>query len=123
VPTPPKPATAAEYLATLSDDRRAIVERLRATIRAAVPGAEESFSYGMPGFTVGDRPLLWVAAWQRHYSVYPVSAEQVADAASAGDEYEVEKGTVRFRATAPIPYDLVARLAAARARHLAAGGR
>lgn len=118
-----KPTNSEEYLAALSDDQRATVERLRATVRAAVPHAQESFSYGMPGFTVEGRPLVWVAAWKRHYSVYPVSAEQVAAAASPGEEYEVEKGTLRLRADAPLPYDLVARLARARAQHLASGGR
>ena len=118
-----KPTSIAEYLAALSDEQRATVERLRATVRAAVPGAREVFSYGMPGFTLGGRPLVWVAAWKRHYSLYPVSAEHVAAAAAPGEEYEVEKGTVRFRAGAPLPYDLVARLAQARARALAAGGR
>ena len=118
-----KPTTATEYLATLSDDQRTIVERLRATVRDAVPRAEETFSYGMPGFTVDGRPLVWVAAWKRHYSVYPVSAEEVAAAASPGEEFEVEKGTLRFRADAPPPYELLARLARARAEHLASGGR
>ena len=118
-----KPTTVDEYLATLDDEQRATVERLRATVRSAVPDAEDAFSYGMPGFEMGGRPLVWVAAWKRHYSVYPVSEQQVAAAASPGDEYEVEKGTVRFRAGRPVPYELVARLAQARAKHLAAGGR
>ena len=118
-----KPTTSEEYLATLTDDQRTTVERMRATVRDAVPGAQEAFSYGMPGFTVGGRPLVWLAAWRRHFSVYPVSAEQVAAAAAPGEEFEVEKGTLRFRAGAPLPYDLLARIARDRAQHLASGGR
>ena len=95
----------------------------RATVRAAVPEAREAFSYGMPGFTLGGRPLVWVAAWKRHYSLYPVSAAQVAALAPPGAAYEVAKGTVRFRADAPLPYDLVARLARARVGELAAEDR
>src|SRR4051812_2380652 len=102
-----KPTTTAEYLDTLSDEQRRTVERLRATIRAAVPAAQEAFSYGMPAFTLEGRTLVWVAAWRRHYSLYPASAEQVAAAASPGEVYEVEKGTVRFRAGGALPYDLV----------------
>ena len=118
-----KPTTSEEYLATLSDDQRTTVERMRATVRDAVPSAQEAFSYGMPGFTVDGRPLVWLAAWKRHFSVYPVSAEQVAAAAAPGEEFEVEKGTLRFRAGAPLPYDLLARIASERAKHLASGGR
>lgn len=119
----PKPTSTAAYLETLTDEQRATIERLRATIQAAAPAAEASFSYGMPGFTLGGRPLLWVAAWKRHYSLYPVTAAQAASHAAPGDVYEAEKGTVRFLAGATLPYDLVTRLVTARVAELEAGGR
>jgi uncharacterized protein YdhG (YjbR/CyaY superfamily) len=120
---PNKPTNIAEYLATLSGEQRATVERLRATVRAAAPTAQEAFSYGMPGFTLDGRPLVWLAAWKRHYSLYPVSAAQVAAVAASGEAYEVEQGTVRFPATRALPYDLVTRIVQARVREIAAGGR
>lgn len=101
-------------------------ERLRATARTAAPDAEESFSYGMPAYLLAGRPLAWVAAWvaawKRHYSLYPVSTAQVAALAAPGDVYEAERGTIRFRVGAPLPYDLVARIVNARADEIAAGG-
>lgn len=118
-----KPTTTEEYLAALSDEQRETVERLRATVRAAVPEAKDAFSYGIPGFRLDGRPLAWVAAWKRHYSLYPVSEEQVAALAEPGEEYETEKGTIRFRAGATLPYDLVARIVRARAAAIAAGAR
>jgi hypothetical protein len=45
-----KPTTIDEYLATLSDDKRAALERLRKIILAAAPGAEEGISYQLPAF-------------------------------------------------------------------------
>ena len=42
--------TVDEYLATLSDDKRAALEKLRKTIRAAAPNAEECISYQLPAF-------------------------------------------------------------------------
>ncbi|MDF1504352.1 DUF1801 domain-containing protein [Roseisolibacter sp. H3M3-2] len=116
-----RPETVEQYLAALDDARRATVERMRDAVRAAVPEARDAFSYRMPGFTVDGRPLVWVAAWKRHFSVYPVTAEQAAAAAGPDDAYDVEKGTVRFAANAPVPYDFVGRLARARADALAAG--
>ena len=120
---PTKPASTAEYLAVLSVEQRLVVERLLATVRTAVPEAVEVFSYGMPGFSLDGRPLAWVAAWKRHYSLYPVSAEQVAAMAQAGEVYEVEKGTLRFSAKTALPYALVTRLARARAAEIEAGAR
>ena len=47
-----KPKTTAknidEYLAALPDDKRVALEKLRKTIRAAAPKAEECISYGVP---------------------------------------------------------------------------
>jgi len=116
-----KPTSTAEYLAALRDEQRATIERLLATVHAAVPSARAAFSYGMPGFTLEGRPLVWAAAWTRHYSLYPVNAAEVAAVAAPGEAYEVEKGTIRFRAGAPLPYDLVARLARSRAARIVAG--
>ena len=118
-----KPKSTAEYLATLSDEQRASVERLRATVREAVPGAEEVFSYGFPGFRLAGRPLAWVAAWKRHYSLYPVNVAQVTALAAPGDVYEAENGTLRLPSHAPLPLGLVTRLVQARAEEIAAGAR
>lgn len=45
-----KTSTVDEYLAALSDDKRGALEKLRKTIRAAAPDAEECVSYGVPAF-------------------------------------------------------------------------
>ena len=39
-----------EYLASLPDDKRVALEKLRKTIRSAAPMATEKISYGMPAF-------------------------------------------------------------------------
>ena len=45
-----KTTTIDEYLAALSDDKRAALEKLRKTIKAAAPQAEECISYQLPAF-------------------------------------------------------------------------
>jgi uncharacterized protein YdhG (YjbR/CyaY superfamily) len=109
-----KPTTTAEYLAAQPADKRATLRKLRATIRAAAPRAEESFSYGIPGFRLDGRPLIWFAAWSRHYALYPVSAAIVRAHATEGMVYETAKGTVRFAASKPLPFALVKKLVKAR---------
>lgn len=119
MPTAQKPSSTAEYLAALPEDRRAGLESLRATIRAAVPEAEEAFSYGIPAFRLGGRSLLWVAAWKQHYSLYPFGAAILERVRAEGDaEYETAKGTVRFPASRPLPHALVTRLVQARVAEL-----
>jgi uncharacterized protein YdhG (YjbR/CyaY superfamily) len=60
----PKANTIDEYLAGLSDDKRVVLERLRVTIRAAAPGAEEFISYSLPAFRL-DGNRWWHSAQRR----------------------------------------------------------
>src|SRR5712692_5012722 len=66
-----KARTIDEYLAALSNDQRAALERLRKTIRAAAPGAEECISYQLPAFRLDGRMLVWFGAAAHHCAFYP----------------------------------------------------
>jgi uncharacterized protein YdhG (YjbR/CyaY superfamily) len=114
-----KPANLDEYFATLSSGQRAVLDKLRGAIRDAAPEAEEGFSYRMPLFTLGGRPLVWYAAWKQHYSLYPIGAAAVHAHAAEAQGYEHSKGTIRFPASKPVPFDLVRKLVRARVGELA----
>jgi len=64
-----KPASIAEYLAAVAPDKRAALERLRKTIKATAPRAEECISYGIPAFRLDGRVLVWFAAATNHCSL------------------------------------------------------
>ena len=51
-----KPKTIDEYLAALGDEQRAALEKLRKSIRAAAPKAQECISYGLPAFRLKPKP-------------------------------------------------------------------
>lgn len=122
----PKPASVDEYLDALGADKRAALEKLRKTIRAALPGAEECISYQMPAFRYQGRVLVWFGAAANHCSFFPGG---VVDALKDELEgYDVSKGTVRFQPDRPLPATLVrkllkARIAASAARPTRAAGR
>lgn len=119
------PSSVEEYLATLPDDRRAVVEELRRTINAVAPDETETIAYEMPALRGRDgRFLLSYAAYKNHYSLFPAS-DRVVEA--LGDDiapYLAGKGTIRFPASRPIPTALVERIVKARlAEHADRGGR
>jgi uncharacterized protein YdhG (YjbR/CyaY superfamily) len=51
------PSSVEEYMAALPDGRRAVLQKLRKTIKAAAPEATDAISYQMPAFKDHGRPL------------------------------------------------------------------
>ena len=102
------------YLTALSPDARAAVEKLRLAIRAAAPRAVEAFSYGIPGFRLDGRPLVWYAGWKAHTSIYPMTGATRAALGAELGRYKMSKGTIRFPLAEPVPTGLVKRIVKAR---------
>jgi uncharacterized protein YdhG (YjbR/CyaY superfamily) len=104
-----KPETIDEYLLTLPQPAQRMLRRVRNVIAGAVPDAVQSMSYGIPTFTRAGKPLLYFAAWKQHWSLYPVSAKELAE---LGSKLEVaEKGTLKLSWDDSVPVHLIAALA------------
>lgn len=97
-----------EYIATFPEDVQAILQDMRAIIRAAAPDAEERISYQMPAFALNGI-LVYFAAFKNHIGFYPTSSgiEAFRQELSA---YEGSKGAVRFPIGEPLPKDLITRI-------------
>ena len=107
------------YLSVLPADTRRHVQKLREAIRAAAPGAVESFGYGMPAFSLDGKPFIWYAAWKLHSSFYPISEATKRTLAAELEGYQISgKGTIRFRLDEPLPTVLVSRLVKVRIAEL-----
>lgn len=109
-----KPATIDEYLSGVPDEQRTALEKLRKTIRAAAPRAEECISYGLPAFRLDGRALVAFSAAARHCSFFPMSGTTVTDHADELADYDTSKGTIRFQPDKPLPAALVRKLVKAR---------
>lgn len=107
----PNYKTVDEYLSTISEDKRAALEKLRKTIRSAAPKAEECIAYGIPGYRLNGY-LVGFGASKNHCSFYPGGiAHDYADELKG---FETSKGTIRFQPKKPIPATLVRKLVKAR---------
>jgi uncharacterized protein YdhG (YjbR/CyaY superfamily) len=116
--TPRGKADVDAYLATLPTDKRTALQKLRTTIAAAAPAAEQGFSYGLPAFRLRGRPLVCYGASAKHCSLHPMSPAVIRAHAADLEGYELSKGTIRFVPETPLPTALVKRLVKARMAEL-----
>jgi uncharacterized protein YdhG (YjbR/CyaY superfamily) len=101
------------YLAALSADKRASLEKVRKAIRAAAPDAEEAMSYGMPAFILG-KPIAGYSAGANHCAYWPMSGAITAAMLKELAAYEVSKGGFRFPIGKPPPAALIKKLVTGR---------
>ena len=107
--------TVDEYIASQPEAAQDSLRRARSAIRKALPAAEESISYKIPTWKISGVAVLYLAGWKKHYSLYPASARLVAEFGDDLAPYEVEKSTLRFSFTQPVPVKLIGRIAKFRA--------
>ena len=111
-----KPTTVAAYIAKMPPVARRALEQLRTAIKAAAPDITERVSYRIPTFELDGQYLLYIAGFKEHVSVYPVTSGMLVRYGKAIAPYRTGKGTLRFPLDAPVPTDLVAKLAKVRVR-------
>jgi len=104
------PTTIDDYLAALPDDKRAAFERLRATIHAVAPKAEECISYQLPAFRLDGKVLVLFGVTASHCAFYPGSGTAVEAHKAELRGYKTSKGTIRFQPEKPLADGLVRKI-------------
>ena len=99
---PQKPQDIDGYISQFPPlDVRAILKKVRETIRHAAPDAKEDISYQMPAFKQHGI-LVYFAAWKKHIGMYPpISGDKAMEKAVA--RYAGPKGNLQFPLDEPIP--------------------
>ena len=64
-----------QYIAGFDEPRRAALRRLRRSILALVPDAEEGLSYGVPVFRIDGTAIAGFSAAKNHISFLPHSGD------------------------------------------------
>jgi len=108
------------YLAAQSPATRAVLERVRAAIRKAVPKAEECISYQIPAYKLPGGTVIHFAGWKAHYALYPASPLVVETFGHELAGRDMSKGTIRFPLDEKVPVGLIGRIAKLRAKEVQA---
>lgn len=102
-----------EYIAGVPDEVRPVLEKLRRTIRAAAPKAEEVISFQIPLFKYHG-PLVFFAAFRNHCSFYVVSKPVMEIFSSELKPWDTSGTTIHFPVKNPLPASLVKKIVKAR---------
>ena len=97
------------YIKSFPEEVQEKMLKIRETILSTTPEAEEKISYGMPGFFLNNKPLVYFAGYKNHIGFYstPNGHEKFAEELSV---YKQGKGSVQFPLNKEIPFDLIRRI-------------
>ena len=100
-----------EYMDNIPEKERAVLEKLRNTIRSIVPKSEEVISYQIPTFKYYGGLVSY--AVKNHCSLFPWNAGLIKKITELKD-YSTSKGTIHFTVDKPLPVALVKKIVKAR---------
>jgi uncharacterized protein YdhG (YjbR/CyaY superfamily) len=109
------PRSVDDYIDTQSEALRPKLQQVRAAVSKAVPEAVEGIGYGMPGYKLNGKPLLYFAGFEQHYSLFAASGTFFASLQEELKPYEQRKGTIHFPLDQPVPTKLITQIAKLRA--------
>ena len=97
------------YIEQFDGEVKARLLTMRQLIRTEVPEAEESYSYGLVGYKLNKKPLVYFGGFKNHVGFYatPNGHEAFAEEFS---KYKQGKGSVQFPLDQPLPVNLIKRV-------------
>ncbi len=98
-----------EYLAQFSGEVLERINQIREAVRVLAPNSEESLSYGLIGYKLKGKPLVYVGGFAHHIGFYatPNGHEAFKDDFA---KYKQGKGSVQFPLDQPLPIELIERV-------------
>jgi len=99
-----------ENSAGFPPETQAVLEELRALIKASAPGATETISYAIPTFDLNGKHLVHFAGYARHVGLYPAPSGLEAFKEDLKLHNKRGKVSVQFLLSQPLPADLIRRI-------------
>ena len=106
-----------DYIRGCPPEVQRVLKELRRVIREVAPDAEESISYRIPTYKIGNKPLVYFAGFQHHVSVYPFSERSEAPLPGLAP-YRSGRGTLKFPLAQRVPLPLVKQFVKLRLKEL-----
>lgn len=101
--------TVEAYIDQFDGEIKSRLEQMRQVIRAEAPEAEEGIMYGLVGYKMNKKPLVYFGGFARHVGFYATPNGHEAFAEEFAP-YKQGKGSVQFPLDQPLPLDLVKRV-------------
>lgn len=100
--------TVDQYLSAFPSSTKALLKKMRETVKEVAPQAEELISYNMPAFRWNGM-LVWYAANKQHIGFYPTPSA-IQTFAQELSQYKTSKGAIQFPIDKPIPTSVVKKI-------------
>lgn len=97
-----------KYIQGFPKNIQKILKQVRALVKSLAPKAEEALSYGMPGYKLNKKPLVYFAAWKNHLGFYPTPTGLTRFKKELKN-FSGAKGSVQFPFE-KVPFDLIAKI-------------
>ncbi len=104
-----QPKNIDDYIKGFPKTTQAILKKVRATIKASAPKADEAIKYQMPTFVLNSKNLVHFAGYKNHIGFYPIPSGITAFKKELS-KYKMGKGSVQFPIDEPIPYALIKKI-------------
>lgn len=98
-----------EYINQFEGEAKSRLLKLRESIKSEAPEADEGIMYGLVGYKLNKKPLVYFGAFPHHIGFY-ATPEAHAGFAAELSKYKQGKGSVQFPLDQPLPEDLVKRM-------------
>ena len=98
-----------KYIGTFDQYSQEILHRIRKMVLQTSPSATEMISYGLIGFKLKGKPLIYFGAFKKHIGLYATPSGNQARAEHLKD-YNHGKGSIKFPLDREIPFDLIQKI-------------
>lgn len=97
------------YIKGFQKNVQVILKKVRQTIKAVIPQAQEMMKYGIPTFQIDNKNVVHFGAWQTHVGFYP-TPDGISAFKKEFSKYKSAKGSVQFPLDKPMPLALIKRV-------------
>lgn len=98
--------TVDDYIDQFSGDTKTRLLQLRELITTNVPEAEEGIMYGLVGYKLHKKPLIYFGGFEHHIGLYATPSGHQAFSDELA-KYKQGKGSVQLPLSEPLPLELI----------------